>query len=240
MSSSRPTRWSKTRRRKQRGSGRSRNCRRRIGTAPQADRADMIEPISEIWNDVAAVRTTASWLQWLAIILVFLGGILQAAKIVVDRRERALTAIEQHPNNQPIRSGSATVELIEVSTRAANAHFMDSGAYIAFGRQNDAMLVMRSLDSFANQNGQGEIRWRSVLTLDASDSAIGHPIRFLRDAEFLQIGFGQLPANSEIKNGSVVLTLNGVVRLEIAVPAQLMDNDRVFVGDLEAFKGSLQ
>jgi hypothetical protein len=199
----------------------------------------MIQRISEIWNDVTAVRITASWLQWLAIILVFIGGMLQVAKIVVDRREKSLTAIEQHPNNRAITSGSATVELTELSIRQVSAHFIDSGAYIAFGRGDQAMLVMRSLDSFASQNGKGEVFWRSVLLMDAADSAIGHPIRFLKDAEYLQIGFGQLQRISEIRNGTVIITLNGVVRLEINIPAQRMDNDNVFVRDLTAFKGSL-
>jgi len=193
-----------------------------------------------MWNDIIALRSVAFWLQWFAVALVFIGGFLQVAKVVVDRRVNVLTAIEQHPNNQAITSGGATVELTEKADRQANAHFMDSGAYIAFGRGNDAMLVMRSLDSFANQNGKGEILWRGVLALDAADTGIGHPIRFLKDAEYLQIGFGQLPANSEIKKGSVILTLNGVVRLEIAIPAQRMDNDRVLIRDLDAFKASLK
>ena len=65
-------------------------------------------------------------------------------------------------------------------------------------------------------------------------------VRFLKDTDFLQIGFGQLPPNSQSTKGSVIITLNGVVRLEIVVPAQKMDNDRIFVRDLSEFKVSLQ
>jgi hypothetical protein len=70
-----------------------------------------------MWSDIGELRNLSNWLQGTSISLVFVSGFLQVGKYVVDRREKALSVIEQHPTNQAITSGSATVELIEDSNR---------------------------------------------------------------------------------------------------------------------------
>jgi len=112
-----------------------------------------------VWNDIGELRNLSSWFQWVSISLVFVSGFLQAGKYVVDRREKMLSAIEQteliNPNRQLVHTGSATVEVTVQSDEQINSHFMDRGAYVALGRAEEAMLVMRSLDCFAIQKGYG-------------------------------------------------------------------------------------
>jgi hypothetical protein len=71
-------------------------------------------------------------------------------------------------------------------------------------------------------------------------SAVGKPVRSLRDAEYLQIKFNQLPRNSKIDGGLAVITINSAVRLEIPIPAQQMNDDKILVPELAAFLDPLK
>ncbi len=197
-----------------------------------------------MWNDIGSLRNFSGWLQWVSIALVFVSGFLQVGKYIVDRREKVLTGIEQaelvNPNRQPINTGSATVELTIESEQQVNSHFMDRGGYLAFGRGTETMMVLRSLDCFGTQNGKGEVVWRAVLSLDASDVSIGKTIRSLSEAEFVQIGFTPLAANSRVKGGIAIVTLNSAVRLEIPIPSQRMDEDHIMVRELSPVRAKLQ
>jgi tetratricopeptide (TPR) repeat protein len=51
-----------------------------------------MELISTVWNDPAALRRVGVVLQWLAISLIFLGGVVQVGKLLLDVREKNLTA----------------------------------------------------------------------------------------------------------------------------------------------------
>jgi hypothetical protein len=197
-----------------------------------------------MWNDVGELRNLSSWLQWISISLVFFSGFLQVGKYAVDRREREVSTIEQanlsKPARQLIRTGSATIEVTTNSSDQTNSHFMDSGAYMAFGRAGEAMLVMRSLDCFGVQNGKGEVVWRAVLSLDANDPSVGKEIRFLQGAGLLELGFSPMPAKAQIKRGLVIVTLNSAVRLEIPIPAQVLEEKRIAIPDLTVIKGQLE
>jgi hypothetical protein len=194
-----------------------------------------------MWSDVDTLRTASTLLQWTSIALIFIGGILQVGKVVVDRREKAISSLLQAPVSQPIHIGSAVVELVEETDRKDGAHFLDGASYLALGHGSDALITFRSLDSFANQNGKNEVLWRATLSLDLTDPAVGKPIRDLRDAEYIQLGFGQLKKGAAIKSGTVTVTLNTAVRLQVAIPAQKVDEEaRVFVRDLTTFKDALK
>jgi hypothetical protein len=49
----------------------------------------------QFWNDVAQLRSLSNFLQWAAIALVFLGGLLQLARFTVDRHEKSVQATLQ-------------------------------------------------------------------------------------------------------------------------------------------------
>jgi hypothetical protein len=49
----------------------------------------------QAWNDPEQLRNLSSFLQWAAIALVFLGGILQVGRFTVDRREKILNSALQ-------------------------------------------------------------------------------------------------------------------------------------------------
>lgn len=114
---------------------------------------------------------------------------------------------------------------------------MDSGAALAFARGNQALMILRSLDSFAVQNGKDEILWRATANLDLGDVSIGKSVRSLRDAEYIEVTFGQLKPGAIIKTGNLIVTLNAAVRLQAAIPAQTVNEQKVlFVRDLDQIK----
>lgn len=193
------------------------------------------------WSDVASLRSVSAWLQWISIALVFCSGFLQVGKFLVDRREKDLAAVAQaeklNPAAQPIRTGTVTIEVVAESTESIDTTFMDRGGYVAFGRGSDALLTLSDTQCRAVQNGQGEVVWRGVFNMDATDPSVGKAVRFLLDAEYLQVNFAPLPPKSKIKRGLAVVTINSAVRLEIPIPEQQMSDDRIFARDL---RGSLE
>ena len=48
-----------------------------------------------VWSDIGSLRSVSGWLQWISIGLVFLSGLLQVGKFLVDRREKVLSALAQ-------------------------------------------------------------------------------------------------------------------------------------------------
>lgn len=192
--------------------------------------------ITNLWNSIGALRGLSAWLNWLSIGLVFLGGFLQLGKFLVDRRERHLASLIQeerlNPNRQPIRIGSATVEVLIESDEQINTHYADTGGYLAFGKGTDGLMLLSSFDCFARQTGRHEVMYRGVFALDATDASVGQPVAYLRDTEFVQIGFGPIPRDSRVKGGKALVTINSAVQIEIPIPAQTMDGDRIMVRDL--------
>jgi hypothetical protein len=196
-----------------------------------------------MWDSITELKQLSSFLQWLSIALVFFSGFLQVGKYIVDKRERNLSAIEQaeklNPIAQIIHTGSAVVEMLVSTDQKFSNHFMDSGAYAALCQGSEPLMTMASGDSFAVQNGEGEVKWRALISLDLADKSIGKPVRHLRDAEYVQLAFGQLPDGSIIKSGSLVVTLNSAVRLELAIPPQKVAEKRFFIRDLSPLKKAL-
>lgn len=147
-------------------------------------------------------------------------------KKIVERLE------QQNPLRQSITSATATVVLTIQSDTNVNSHFMDSGGYAAIAQNNTALLQASSHESWGNQLGNGVVRYRGVFTMPADSSAVGKPIEFLRQANYIQLEFMQIPTNSLVTGGKVIFVINDSTRLEFVVPEQRSDERRVFVRNL--------
>src|SRR6266498_5148419 len=104
----------------------------------------MINIGTDFWDNVETLRRLSNVLQWLAITLIFLGGFISVAKYLVDRREKAIAKLEQ-----PVVSGSGVIEIKVAWNALGNSNTWKSietgnHAYIAFGKGDDAFLIMRS------------------------------------------------------------------------------------------------
>ncbi|MBV9420572.1 MAG: hypothetical protein JO348_12435, partial [Alphaproteobacteria bacterium] len=126
------------------------------------------------------------------------------------------------------------------SSDPIDSHFMDRGAYVAFGQGSTALLAMRSIDCFGIQDGKGHVKWRAVVSLDALDPSVGKKAGFLSQADYIQIEFGPMPEVSEVIGGKVIITLNNSIRFEVRIGAQVTQDRRIFVRDLEPIRAGLQ
>lgn len=213
-----------------------------------------------IWRNAEYLRSISGIFQWLSIILIFLGGILQVGKFIADRREKEITFLEQNriilqqqqkvtvledeiskrkeeitdltrksesanPYRQTIHTATVTVEVKVESSEEIGAHYMDRGGYFAFVKGSDALMVMRSTDSFAKQIGNGQVVYRGVFNLDATHNSIGKPINILKNTEYIQMGFAPMPKKMKVLGGKAICTINSNVRLEFDIPPQQMDDD---------------
>ena len=155
-------------------------------------------------------------------------------KEINDLKEKAKYT---NPFEQPIHSGSSKIVVTIESKEDINYHFMDSGAYIAFGKRSEALMTMNSMDSFGISNGNNTVTYTANLNLDANDVSIGKTVRSLKETEFVQIGFTKMPENSKVIGGNVVCTINGIVRFEIKITSQKMLKDFILTRSLaDTFK----
>jgi hypothetical protein len=147
-------------------------------------------------------------------------------KKIVDRLEN------QNPLRQPIASATANVILTIKSDNAVSSHYMDRGGGVAFAQGNSALLTASSYESWGNQMGNGEVRYTGNFTMAAVDPALGKPIEFLKQAQYIQIEFVVMPENSTVTGGKVIFVINGSMRLEFDIPKQQSNGQRVFIRDL--------
>lgn len=75
--------------------------------------------------------------------------------------------------------------------------------------------------------------------MPADSPAVGKPIESLKQAQYIQVEFNQMPTNSLVTDGKVIFVVNDSVRLEFAIPQQQSDERRVFVRNLSEGMKSL-
>jgi hypothetical protein len=138
------------------------------------------------------------------------------------------------PYRQPIRTATSTVEVIILSNENVNSTFMDSGGYIAFGKREKPLIIMSSNQCIGKQTGKGKVIYRGVFNMDATDSAVGKPLYFLKEAEFAQVCFFPMPKESKVIEGKAICTFNSIVQIEITIPLQETKEGLIFAHNLES------
>ena len=147
-------------------------------------------------------------------------------KKIINRLEK------ENPLLKPIASATATVQVTIKSDDKVNAHFIDSGGGVAFGKGSVALLQASSHESWGTQSGTGEVIYRGVFSMPADADAVGKPIEFLKGAEYIQAEFAQMPTDSIILNGKAIFVINDSIRLEFSIPKQQSVGKSVFIRDL--------
>ena len=69
--------------------------------------------------------------------------------------------------------------------------------------------------------------------MDVKDKAVGKPIYFIKDSDYIQIEFKPMPEKSTVINGEAICTFNGHVGIEIFIPPQEAKKKKIFVSDLK-------
>lgn len=139
-----------------------------------------------------------------------------------------------NPYLQFIRTGTASVEVVIKSNEEVNSHFIDRGGYIAFCKGNNALVVLAADSCYGNRIGNGEVRYRGVFELDATSEATTKSIFYLKDSEYIQIGFLPMLEEVEVLRGKAICTFNNTVRVEFDVPAQKAKRDQIINRNIRA------
>jgi len=152
------------------------------------------------------------------------GGTQVVGDLYINETENALL--------KPIVIASATVEVKIMYDWDFNGRVANTKAYLAFVKGDKALLITSSIGYTADQTGNDEVIYKAKLDMDAKDSAVGNPVSFLKDAEYIQIEFGRMPSDSGVLEGDVICIINNSVRLEFSVPPQKLVNNRIFIRNL--------
>jgi hypothetical protein len=131
--------------------------------------------------------------------------------------------------DQPITTATATIEVTVASDEDINTTYIASSAYLAFGKGSELLLMMSSRQCSAKQTGNGQVVYRAVVNMEVSDAAFGKPMRFLEEAEYIQLSFLPMPEQSRVVTGKITGIFNGETVLEMSIPAQETTVGKIFV-----------
>ena len=137
------------------------------------------------------------------------------------------------PYKQKIRTASATVEVTILSEENIDTKYMDSGGYITFKKNNQMLLTMSSTTCTAKQTGEGKVIYSAIFNMYAKDEAVGKPVYFIKDSDYIQIEFIPMPEKSKVLSGEAICTFNNNVRIEITILPQETKEKKISVSDLK-------
>lgn len=137
------------------------------------------------------------------------------------------------PYTQKIRTATATVEVTILSEEKIHVNYMDRGDYITFKKNNQTLLTMSSTKCTAKQTGEGKVIYSAIFNMYAKDKAVGKPVYFIKDSDYIQIEFVPMPEKSKVLSGEAICTFNNNVRIEITIPPQETKEKKIFVYDLK-------
>jgi len=162
-------------------------------------------------------------------VYVWVGGPILVALVIFVIWYLATSSRRSAACNQPIRTATATIEITVTSDEDINTTYIDRGAYVAFGRESESLLMMSSSQCRARQTGKGQVIYHAVVNMDVSDAAFGKAMRLLEEAEYIQIRFLPMPEQSQVVVGKVTCIFNGgEIVLEMNVPAQKTTEGKIF------------
>ena len=137
------------------------------------------------------------------------------------------------PYKQKIRTATATVNIVIKSKDTIDTLHMTEGGYIAFIKDNKPLLIMASPQCNTKQIDEERGIYHAIFNMDAKDSAIGKPIYFIKETDFIQIEFLPMPEKSKVLSGEAICTFNNNVRIEITILPQETKEKKIFVSDLK-------
>ncbi len=137
------------------------------------------------------------------------------------------------PYMQKIRTATATVEVSILSEEKIYTNYMDRGGYIAFKKNNQTLLTMSSTKCTAKQTGEGKVIYSAIFDMYAKDKAVGKPVNFIKNSDYIQIEFVPMPEKSKVLSGEAICTFNNNVRIEITILPQEIKEKIISVSDLK-------
>lgn len=145
-----------------------------------------------------------------------------------------LVGLFPSPYKQPLRTGRADIEVTVEPNGVINSGIHRFGyGYISLVKDGNAILEMKGWAG-CEQVENGQAIYTVPLELDAKDKSINKPICYLaEEAEYAVIWFEKLPPKSKVISGKVIFTFNSLVRFEIPIPPQTMEDDAIIIQDVQ-------
>ncbi len=152
------------------------------------------------------------------------GGTQVAGDLFINKTE--------NPLQKPIVAVNVNVEVKIKSDWDFNGRVSNMPAYFGFVKGNTLLLKAFSIGYMASQTGNGEVVYKGNLNTDSKDPSMGNPASFLKDAEYIQIEFGQMPSDSLVLGGDVICIINNSIRIEFSIPPQKLVNNKIYIRNL--------
>ncbi|MDD2702732.1 MAG: hypothetical protein PHC33_01825 [Candidatus Omnitrophica bacterium] len=134
----------------------------------------------------------------------------------------------------PISFALAEVEVAVQSSQEVAAHYKSEGGFLGFVKDCRFLLVTLDTQSYANQNGKGEVVYKGVFLIQPGFSAVGEPVEILREADMVRIMFRKIPENSRVTGGKASVSVNGNIRFEFEIPPQKMQGENIIIREINS------
>jgi hypothetical protein len=109
-------------------------------------------------------------------------------------------------------------------------------SYIAFVKQDQVILLIRSQNIVQESNVKGEVVFQTVCDLSAAESEVKGSIKDLRDAEFLQIRFPDTPNGTLVASVTIELTINGNQTIHFQLGKRNLSGDIMISHEIKPLK----
>ena len=152
------------------------------------------------------------------------GATQVAGDLHINETENAL--------DKPIVLASATVEVKIKSDLDVNGIAANVKAYLVFVKDEKPLLITSSIGYTENQTGNDEVVYKARLDMDAKDSAVGNPVSFFKDADYILMKFGMMPPDSYVLDGNAICIINNSIRLGFSIPPQKLVNNRILIQNI--------
>lgn len=130
---------------------------------------------------------------------------------------------------RPVTSVLAAIEIFVASDISVDNRNENGEGHLSLCSASDTLLALSS-DSFcARRSKRGNAEYGGVFRMSPEDSAAETPMDLLDKTEYLTIGFNPRPGDDEIASGKVTIIFNTSERFEFQIPAQKVQESKVFV-----------
>lgn len=190
-----------------------------------------MELIPNLWNDPAALRRLGVVLQWLAIVLVLLGALIQIGKLVLDVREKNLSTSlatgmelqrQERENQLKQELVDTKTKLVEAGRQADEAHNL---AVQLEAKQKPRILSNESKHKFKKAL-EGTPRGKVMVSFKVSDDEARTFAMQIRDL-LQSAGYETNPQNN------FPWFKNDEPRIGIGIRIMSVETQPLYAGDLQ-------
>jgi hypothetical protein len=212
-----------------------------------------------MWSNIATLQKLSKFASYIFIVLGFIIAICgQFARTKIDDRvkylQKQINDQQQAELQNKLDASHRKVDELEnqiISATASVEAFLSwdvlenidewkavlegNVSYVAFGRDTDALLIIRSQIVVGSSKTKGFVTLSANCDLSAPESQVNCDFQQLSETTFIQIGLPDLvPEETLVSSGTVHLTINGNKKLSFALTSQRVNDHKIVIPNVEA------